>query len=374
LNFSASLSDSSQLPNWLSFNASNQTLTGIPLDADVGTFDIQLTGTDGFNRSASTIFTLTVNDVLNVLTGDVGDNNLTGTDEGDLIDGGAGDDLLTGGFGDDIYLFGEGSSNDIIVETDTAKGGDILRFDDNVSAADVEIIRDGKDLVFTIKSTGETVTLQQWKAGKGAYPITVELGDGTVLTSDDLNINQKLGDEGDDTVRGSRNNDRLYGFGGNDTFIAKDGDDLLDGGAGNDLLQGMSGNDIYQFISGWGNDVIVENDIDNDPISGNIDTVTFGSGIISLDLMFERNLDDLRVTHIGSTDTIDIQDWYLGGEFQTEIFRDSEGSALMNTQVEQLIQAMAGFTAETGLNWSDATQQRPEDVETIVAAAWQPAA
>jgi len=35
---------------------------------------------------------------------------------------------------------------------------------------------------------------------------------------------------------------------------------------------------------------------------------------------------------------------------------------------------MASFSADTGLNWSDAAQQRPEDVEMILAAAWQPAA
>ncbi|MFT5426504.1 MAG: Ca2+-binding RTX toxin-like protein, partial [Gammaproteobacteria bacterium] len=319
------------------------------------------------------------NDIINanagedILFGGVGDDVLNGEAGNDVLDGGSGNNTLTGGLGNDIYLFGEGGGNDIIIETDTAEGGDILRFANNIAAADVEIIRDGKHLVFTLKSTGESITLQQWKAGKGAYLISVEFGDGTVFNSDDLNINQKLGKVGDDTVRGSRNNDRLYGFEGNNTFIAKDGDDLLDGGAGNDLLQGMSGNDTYQFTSGWGNDVIVENDIDNDPSSGNIDTVAFGSGITSIDLLLERNLDDLRVTQLGTTDTIDIQDWYLGSEFQTEIFRDSQGSALMNTQVDQLIQAMASFSVDTGLNWSDAAQQRPEDVETIVAAAWQPA-
>ncbi len=149
---------------------------------------------------------------------------------------------------------------------------------------------------------------------------------------------------------------------------------MLDGGAGNELRQGGSGDDTYQFASGWGNDVIVENDIDNDPVSGNTDTVAFGSGLTPLDLMFSQSGNDLLVSHIGESDTITLQDWYLGGEFQTEIFRDSEGSTLMNTQVDQLIQAMASFSADTGLNWSEAAQQRPEDVEAILAAAWQPAA
>ena len=56
-----------------------------------------------------------------------------------------------------------------------------------------------------------------------------------------------------------------------------------------------------------------------------------------------------------------------------EIFRASDGSALLNTQVDQLIQAMAGFSAETGLDWTSAAQQQPEEVQTILAASWHPA-
>jgi hypothetical protein len=47
---------------------------------------------------------------------------------------------------------------------------------------------------------------------------------------------------------------------------------------------------------------------------------------------------------------------------------------LLESQVDQLIQAMAAFSAESGLSWADAVQQRPEDVEAILAAAWQPPA
>jgi len=82
----------------------------------------------------------------------------------------------------------------------------------------------------------------------------------------------------------------------------------------------------------------------------------------------------LLVSHIGTTGTIAIQNWYLGNQYQTEIFRASDGSALLNTQVEQLIQAMAGFSAESGLDWANAVQQRPEEVETILASSWQSAA
>jgi Ca2+-binding RTX toxin-like protein len=350
---------------------SNCNIVFTPNNGFIGEGSFDYTVSDG--RGGLSTGQVIVN-VFNPVTGDASDNILNGSDGYDLIDGGAGNDILTGAAGNDTYLFGRGDGSDIIIETDTALGGDRLRFDDDIAFADVEIVRQRKDLNFTIKDTGDVIMLQQWKAGKGAYPITVEFSDGTVLTSDDLNIKQKLGDAGNDTVRGSRVNDRLYGFEGNDTLIAKAGDDLLDGGAGNDLLQGMSGNDTYQFTSGWGNDTLIENDIENDPSSGNTDTVAFGSGINSIDLMFERLVNDLHVTQVGSTDTIDIQNWYQGSEFQTEVFHASDGSALLNSQVEQLIQAMAAFSADTGLDWNSAVQQRPEEVEAILAASWQSSA
>jgi Ca2+-binding RTX toxin-like protein len=361
--------------------------------------DVLFSPAPGFNGVAG--FDYTVSDgrgglptqsviinVLNPVIGDAGDNILNGTPGDDLMDGGAGNDtlngiaghdvltggpgndLLNGGLGDDTYLFGRGDGNDILLETDTAEGGDILRFSEDIAWADVEIIRNGKDLIFTLKDTGDSVTLQQWKAGKGAYPITVKFGDGTVLTSDDLNVKFNSGDNGNDTVRGSRVNDYLYGMAGDDRIIGKDGNDIIDGGTGNDTLEGGAGNDTYQFTSGWGNDTIIE----DDATPGNTDTVAFGSGFLPLDLMFSQNGDDLLVSRIGATDTIAIQDWYLGPEFQNEVFKASDGSSLLNNQVDQLIQAMAGFSVETGLDWASAVQQRPEEVEAILAASWQSAA
>jgi hypothetical protein len=44
---------------------------------------------------------------------------------------------------------------------------------------------------------------------------------------------------------------------------------------------------------------------------------------------------------------------------------------LVNTQVDQLIQAMASFGAQTGLSWDQAIDQRPQEVQTILAASWQ---
>jgi hypothetical protein len=42
-----------------------------------------------------------------------------------------------------------------------------------------------------------------------------------------------------------------------------------------------------------------------------------------------------------------------------------------NTKVDQLIQAMAGFSTQTGLTWEQGIAQRPLEVQTILAASWQ---
>lgn len=47
---------------------------------------------------------------------------------------------------------------------------------------------------------------------------------------------------------------------------------------------------------------------------------------------------------------------------------------LLNSQVEQLIQAMASFSAESGLTWEQALLDRPDDVQALVTAHWKTAA
>ena len=39
-------------------------------------------------------------------------------------------------------------------------------------------------------------------------------------------------------------------------------------------------------------------------------------------------------------------------------------------QVDQLIQAMATYSASSGLTWDQAIDQRPEDVQAILVASW----
>jgi hypothetical protein len=86
--------------------------------------------------------------------------------------------------------------------------------------------------------------------------------------------------------------------------------------------------------------------------------------------MFSRTVNDLRIAVYGTSDSLTIRDWYGGTGNQTEVLQAGNGQQLLNSQVEQLIQAMAGFTQQTGLTWDQGVAQRPQDVQVVLAAHW----
>ena len=48
-----------------------------------------------------------------------------------------------------------------------------------------------------------------------------------------------------------------------------------------------------------------------------------------------------------------------------------ESPIRFNAQVDQLIQAMATFTQQTGFSWDQAIDQPPQNMQTVLAASWQ---
>ncbi len=60
LTYSATKSDGSALPSWLTFTASTRTFSGTPLNADVGSLSVKVTATDNRTQSVSDTFDLAV--------------------------------------------------------------------------------------------------------------------------------------------------------------------------------------------------------------------------------------------------------------------------------------------------------------------------
>ena len=203
----------------------------IPLDLTDAALDFARTG----RVSLAGDDVLTGNGYDDYLRGLAGNDKLIGNDGNDMLFGDEGDDILRGGTGADLLDGGAG--------TDTA--------------------------VYAGAAAGVTVDLRNSARNDGAAA-----GDRLV------SIENVLGTDHDDTLKGTdtanrliggKGNDLLSGRGGNDRLNGGDGDDRLIGGAGNDRINGGDGNDVInggagadRISAGAGDDRIIA---DNDDIS-----------------------------------------------------------------------------------------------------------
>ncbi len=161
-------------------------------------------------------------------------------------------------------------------------------------------------------------------------------------------------------------NDVLNGGAGNDWIMAGGGNDTLDGGTGNDTLYGGLGNDTYIFGNGAGEDVIR----DQDATPGNQDQMLIGPDVAADQLWFRQLGMDLELSIIGSSDKATISNWFAGSEFQIERFQLSSGQALINQQVDSLIQAMAAF-APPAPGQTSLPADYHNALTPVIAANWQ---
>ncbi|MEQ1627173.1 MAG: calcium-binding protein, partial [Nitrospira sp.] len=362
-----------------------------------------------------------------VVTGDEGNDVLVGEVGNDTLAGGVGNDVLNGGAGADQFSGGEGDDSLYVDAADTViaggagydqvivMGADAVTV--NATAAEVELVvgGSGDDVVTAIGSLNGVTFYggegnDQLTGGDGVDVLIGEAGNDTLVGwngSDVLNggagddtfsggagddafyagmgddqidggdgTDSISGEDGGDTIFGGNDADYLYGGDGNDvingddgndTMVGEAGNDSLTGGAGSDVLIGGMGSDTYVFNTGDGADTISENDL----TSGNPDALLFGNSITSLDVVISRQANDLRLAIHGSSDQVVLENWYLGEAYQVEDVQAGNGQHLLNTQVDQLIQAMAAFSNQSGLTWDQAIDQRPQDVETVLAASWQ---
>ncbi|HXC66779.1 MAG TPA: putative Ig domain-containing protein, partial [Nitrospiraceae bacterium] len=340
-------------------------------------------GTDMVQSSIT--YTLGANVENLTLTG-AANLNGTGNALDNILIGNGGINVLTGGAGNDTYVVGAG---DKVVENfnggiDTVVGASTWTLGSNVEnltltgTANLNGTGNGLNNILVGNSGANTLDggagNDTVDGGKGNDTLLGGSGDDALmggLGNDMLNAgsgNDALnGGDGTDTLDGGAGDDRLLGGVGNDVMTGGSGADQFTGGTGNDTLTGSSGNDLYNFSRGDGQDTIS----DFDPYPWNQDRVIFGATINPLDLVISRHANDLRLAIHDSSDQITVQNWYIGTTNRIETIQVGNGQSLYSTQVDQLIQAMAGFTARTGLTWDQGIDQQPQDVQAVLAASWQ---
>ena len=312
------------------------------------------------------------------LFGEEGNDKLYGDSGDDYLDGGSGDDTLEGGSGNDTYRFGFGYGKDTILEA--AGSQDVIELAPDVTASDLTFRRDGFNLIISL-SDGSELTVTNWSysdAGDYRYgsrnygsdnnrsyfvekikfangvDADIDLKDllelpmyGTQANSDiwlgGLNDTYYAGG-GDDNLHGREGNDKLFGEEGNDKLYGDSGNDYLDGGAGDDYLEGGSGDDTYVFGRGYDQDTIGRDESGNDIIS--IKNVTYD------ELWFTKDGNDLKISINGTNDSMTVKNWYNGTVIETI---ETNTHILSHTDVNQLVQAMAGFNPPSGSIAQDAT-------------------
>jgi Ca2+-binding RTX toxin-like protein len=364
------------------------------------------------------------------LHGDAGNDTLQGGAGDDTLHGGAGNDILAGGrydtwngnydgWGNDTYQFGRGDGQDFILDLDASGGNlDKIVFRTGIAESDVQAERTGDHLLlkiagtsdqlkignyFTGDATGgwiveeirfrdapgvvwnvETVKAKVLNGGMGhdtltgyASADTLSGGEGNDVMSGREGNDILNAGAGDDSLAGDNGSDTLDGEAGNDTLQGGAGDDTLHGGAGNDILAGGrydtwngnydgAGNDTYQFGRGDGQDRIV--DVDTTP--GNTDVVAFGPNVSMDQLWFRQAGNDLELSIIGTNDKLTLNSWYAGSGYHVEEFRTSDGHVLIDTMVQNLVQAMASF-APPPAGQTTLPQDHQNSLAPLLAANWK---
>ncbi len=245
-----------------------------------------------------------------IIWSNAGDDDLFGREGNDIIDGGPGDDFIRGGDDNDILsggagadlLFGENGDDTLMFESDFTF--DSIYYGVNVGSP-------GIDGTGTWKMVGGTNgSLDTFDGGAGFDIIEMTNGNDAFFLQNpyyDVNSNsspfrivdveQINAGDGDDIVD-LTDNDLTYGDiiinggAGNDYLWSSIGNDTLDGGDGNDNLWGGVGNDT--IYGGAGDDIIFGGpDSNSGALSTTVMDYQFGSDVIFPDLIERTDIHDL---------------------------------------------------------------------------------
>ncbi|MGB4115460.1 MAG: VCBS domain-containing protein [Polaromonas sp.] len=406
------------LPGWLSFNTATRAFTGTPGGMAGGSFEFVVTATDLSGASASSRFAINISDefagtgaTANVITGNNLNNVLNGGSlnetiigkaGSDTLYGGAGDDSLDGGTGSDL-LFGDAGNDVLKFSKDGRWSGGDYAYDygnpgqpgsgerihlvqmnrsldtiDGGTGTDTLLGTSGDDAIILDEGGQRIKNIEVIDAGAGddVVDLTSDLyalgnvtlygGEGDDVLWASSGDDAVYGGNGDDELRGSVGNDLLDGGSGEDLIIGGSGADVLDGKTGKDTLEGGTGNDTYLFGRGSERDTLQE----NDATAGNYDTLQFTGGIATNQIWLRKVSNNLEVSVIGTADKMTISNWYSGGQYRVEEFKTSDGKVLLDSQVQNLVQAMASF-APPAAGQTTLTTARQAALAPLIAANWQ---
>jgi Ca2+-binding RTX toxin-like protein len=228
-----------------------------------GTFTVVINGGDG--RDELAVHARNTEIASTILSGQGGDDALTGADSGDVLSGGDGNDRLTGapgldvmsgGPGNDTFVWNNGDGSDRLSGDE---GNDVMEVNGSPNRGDAFVLTavaggirfnrlnlqsfqlDTETERFRVNGLGGNDFVEADDPGVGAVTqLSVDGGPGADLV---------FGSDGRDVIRGGEGADTLNGGGGDDTFVWNDGD-------GSDVVNGDDGRDDVEVNGAPAGDAI----------------------------------------------------------------------------------------------------------------------
>jgi Ca2+-binding RTX toxin-like protein len=249
---------------------------------------------------------------------------------------------MTGNSGMDVYVYNAGSGEVHISDP----GGGAVRFGGGVSATATLGLALGS-LLIKLGNQGDMIYLENFDpsdAENFESVLDFEFANGSTLSLQDLL------DQGFD-LSGTSDADTITGTSVTDRILAGAGDDVLQGGRGDDTLGGGAGSDVYLFSRGDGLDTINE----DDATAGNVDTIRFDDSVSVADVRVSREGLNLYLSMDGSTDRIEISNWFSEGADTVEQVEFADGTVWGKAELEaRLPTLITGTEEDEQLDGSDA--------------------
>jgi hypothetical protein len=286
------------------------------------------------------------------VNGTVGADNLTGTlGGGNVFDGRGGNDLETGNGRNDTFVFDQGYGSLEIGEWDSNTSDvNVLKLGAGITASALTVTGDsGGNLHIADGVAGDTIEIDGLLSNDYDGVQQVQFADGTVWSRAQLVAAE---------TTGTSAADRLYG---------SIGADVLDGKGGSDIEYGNGGVDTYVLQPGYGPLTIANGWYSSSAAAGTLSI----EGVDPDQLWLERVGNDLRIDVMGSSTSATVQNWFSSTRNQLSdltLSGGSEGACTLDTQLNQLVQAMATFSSNNA-SFDPTSSANPAVTDPTVLAA-----
>ena len=219
-------------------------------------------------------------------------------------------------------------------------------FDDYIRDYEVQISRDGADLVLSVGDGGTQGRIAGWYGANGITPPTAlsftfdgEI-DAAAVTAAGLELH------------GTEDNDVLLGLDGYaDHLYGEGGDDVLAGGTGDDVLQGGDGADVFVLEPGGGHDVVENPYYWIWPSSA--DRIRVADGLGPEDVLVSQGYSDVSVWLRGGTTRIEVQNWQYGDDRRLAGIEFADGTFWDADEMEARFEPAPGTPHDDAIFGSD---------------------